>query len=203
MEQFKITKSMEKFIALQRTGYGDADIARCYFKDILKDFDSIKAHLPEKCNNVLDIGCGIGGIDAMIHEHYSQKQFHDPFLNMFDFRTTSDEVYYGYRSHGAVYNSLELTAEFLTLNGVKRDSLEIYDAHGDFIEQDYDLIISLLSCGFHYPVETYLSQIKKCNPKVVILDIRKHSNQMDLLKSKFASVEVIAEWGKCERVLLK
>jgi len=194
-----INEQIEHYIKLQRTGYGEADTAKSYTKDIKKDYDSVKEHLPEKCDSILDIGCGIGGIDLMLYNHYNGNVF----LNMYDFRTTSNDIYYGYRSHGAVYNSLELTRDFLTMNGVKRDSFEIYDAHGSFIEQDYDIIISLLSCGFHYPVETYLQQIKKCSPKVVILDIRKHSNQIGLLKDNFNHVETIAEWEKCERILLK
>ena len=156
-------------------------------------------YLPETCDSVLDIGCGIGGIDVMLYNHYGQK----PFLNMYDYDKISPKPHYGYEPAGKAYNRLEATADFLKLNGVGRKDFEIYDAHGAFIEQDYDIIISLIAMGFHFPVETYLQQIKKCNPKVVILDIRKDTNQIDLLKDNFSEVEAIMDWERGARYILR
>ena len=199
MNNFKINPEIKKYIKLQRPGYGEVDFPRRYYENVLHDYNIIRMYLPETCDSVLDIGCGIGGIDIMLYNHYKEK----PFLNMYDYAETSDKIYYGYWETAAVYNSLEATADFLKLNGVDRKDFETYDAHGAFIEQDYDIIISLIAMGFHFPVETYLQQIKKCNPKVVILDIRKDTNQIDLLKDNFAEVEPIMDWERGARYILK
>lgn len=194
-----ITKDMEQYIKLQRTGYGAADIASCYYKDIRKDYESIKAYLPEECNSILDIGCGIAGIDLFLYEHYNERAE----INLFDYTHIDKSIYYGYHDNASVYNDLSLSVNFLELNGVKKDSINFYDAENGFFLKPYDIIISLLSCGFHYPVKTYLGQIKQCNPYITILDIRKNSGQIEMLRDNFKSVEVISTYSKCERVLIK
>lgn len=194
-----ITKQMEQYIKLQRTGYGEADTAKCFEKDIYKDLLSIRPHLPKSCKRILDIGCGIGGIDLYLYNHYKGLCN----LHLLDYSKTSEQIYYGYKQTGAAYNSLHLTRQFLEVNEVSPDDIYTHDADCGFPLDSYDLIISLLSCGFHYPVEIYLDKIKQAKAGIVILDIRKHSNQMELLKSNFASVEVVADYSKCERILIK
>lgn len=194
-----INESIKDFIRLQRTGYGSADVARCYGKDIKKDYGSIKDHLPENCSNVLDIGCGIGGIDLLLYNHYSGNIE----LNLFDFTQTDKEIYYGYKERGSIYNSLKNSAQFLADNGVNPSAIFTHDAGGKFPDGQYDIIISLLSCGFHYPVDTYLAQIIKAKRGIVILDIRKNTGQIEVLKSAFGTVKIIADYGKCERVIAK
>jgi len=195
----KITVEMERYIKLQRTGYANSDIQRCYQKDIQKDFDSIKPHLPKELLRSLDIGCGMAGIDLMLYNHYQGKLE----LHLFDYTALSDSIYYGFRKEAAVYNSLTLSADFLKLNGVEKKRIGIHDASLSFPRKPYDLIISLLSCGFHYPVETYLKDIKDCLYGVLILDIRKNTGQIEVLKRNFKTVETIAEYSKCERVFVK
>ena len=225
---------MENYIRLQRTGYGNADITRCFMKDIQKDLISIRPHLPKFCNRILDIGCGIGGIDLYLYNHFKGLCQ----LHMLDYNKTSESVYYGYKPEGAAYNSLDFTMEFLKINGVNESQIALYNAgmnefpscetaadddcllchgqgeywEGNFIKLvkcecacnvKFDIIISLLSCGFHYPVETYLDKIKAAKSGIVILDIRKNSGGLELLKNNFSSVEVIADYEKCERVLIR
>jgi SAM-dependent methyltransferase len=194
-----INNSIEHFIKLQRTGYGTANIARCYEKDIQKDYNSIKNYLPENCANVLDIGCGIGGIDLLLYNHYLKNLK----LNLFDFSRTDKEIYYGYQARGSIYNSLATSTQFLIENGVQLSDIAAHDASVKFPDGKFDIIISLLSCGFHYPVETYLAEIIKAKRGIVILDIRKNTGQIEALKAAFVSVQIIAEYGKCERVLIK
>ncbi len=194
-----ITKQMEEYIKLQRTGYGGADIARCFEKDIYKDLLSVRPHLPKFCKRILDIGCGVGGIDLYLYNHFKGLTE----LHMLDYSRISKSVYYGYQHEGAVYNSLDLTADFLKLNGVDKKKIAVYDAENKFPSGKFDIILSILSCGFHYPVETYIEKIKAVKSGIVILDIRKNSGQIKLLQDNFESVEVIADYSKCERVLIK
>ena len=202
----KITGKMDKFIRLQRTTYKDAETAAAYEKDIQKDFDSIKNFLPENCGKILDIGCGIAGIDLFLSRHYKGI----PQIYLFDYDKIDEEIYYGYRKRGSVYNSLSDSMEFLAMNGVDKGKIEARNVEGGFRLDQYDVIISLISYGFHYPIETYLREIKMCKAGIVILDLRKKSKvldkktlQIDLLKNNFDSVEVIADYQKHERILIK
>ena len=195
-----ITDSMHKYIALQRTGYGkNADIAKCYEGDIGRTYESIKAYLPKNCSRVLDIGCGLGGIDLMIYNHYNGNVE----LNLLDYSKIDDKIHYGYQNTGSIYNSLELSKEFLVMNGVDESKIKIHNAENEFPIGRFDVILSILSCGFHYPVSTYLDKVKDCLDGVAIFDIRKHSNQEDELRKNFNHVEVIAEYTKCHRTLFK
>ena len=45
-------------------------IKQLYIDDIEKEYFSIRGFLPENCSNVLDIGCGVAGIDVLLNEHY-------------------------------------------------------------------------------------------------------------------------------------
>jgi len=195
-----ITDSMHKYIELQRTGYGkNADIAKCYEGDICRTYESIKAYLPNDCSRVLDIGCGLGGIDLMVYGHYNGNVE----LNLFDYSKIDDKIHYGYQNIGSIYNSLELSKEFLVMNGVDEHKIRIHNAENEFPIGRFDVILSILSCGFHYPVSTYLSKVKDSLNGVAIFDIRKYSKQEDELRKNFNHVEVIAEYTKCHRTLFK
>ena len=60
-------------------------------------------------------------------------------------------------------------------------------------EQQFDLIISLISWGFHYSIDTYLDETAASLAKggVMLLDIRKDSDSIDILKTRFGSVEIV------------
>jgi 2-polyprenyl-3-methyl-5-hydroxy-6-metoxy-1,4-benzoquinol methylase len=94
MEEFKITEEMKKYISLQRTGI-KSNFEKRYFKEINYHWETIK----EKCqsiNSVLDIGCGIGGIDYFIAKNNTNCQ-----INLLDKTKIENEVYYGFKEKGA------------------------------------------------------------------------------------------------------
>lgn len=65
-----------------------------------------------------------------------------------------------------------------------------------------DLIISMKSWGFHYPVRTYLQLAKRSlNPGGrIILDLRKRENQIETMAANFHLVELdVGRSDKCFR----
>lgn len=195
-----ITDSMHKYIELQRTGYGkNADIAKCYEGDIGRTYESIRDYIPNDCSRVLDIGCGLGGIDLMVYNHYNGNVE----INLLDYSKVDDKIHYGYQNTGSIYNSLELSKEFLVINGVDESKIRIHNAENEFPIGRFDVILSILSCGFHYPISTYLSYVQGCLDGVAIFDIRKDTDQIEELKDNFNEVEVIAEYKKCYRTMFK
>ena len=71
--------------------------------------------------------------------------------------------------------------------------------------QQFDLIISLISWGFHYPVATYLKSAfdKLKTNGMIIIDVRKDSNGIEELKEEFKEVNIIKEFSKHFRVMVK
>ena len=66
-----------------------------------------------------------------------------------------------------------------------------------------ELVISLISWGFHYPIQTYLDQVFALLAKggTMIIDVRKQTEGLDMLGKRFAKVDVILEKSKYWRVL--
>jgi SAM-dependent methyltransferase len=175
---------------------------RLFNEDMAKEYETIKNYLPSHINSVLDIGCGVAGIDVLIYSHYKERHKN---INLFllDKTELNDKVYYGLEKQAAYYNSLDVAKSLLIENGVEANAIhlqEVTDNARIFPGEKFGLIISLISWGFHYPVETYLDQAYDLlEPNgVLIIDIRKRSGEEQLIeiKNKFKNVEIIYEAPK-------
>lgn len=198
----KVIPEAIQYIKLQRTEYANSDTFEQDFVDDIKwDLDSIGTHLPEKADSVLDIGCGVAGIDVLFSEYYRQPQ-----LFLLD-KTELDRVWYGFQSTGAFYNSLDVAKFMLTENGIPESNVHLVEAQDDFSINTpehirFDLVTSFISWGFHYPVETYLSEVMRviADDGVLIVDLR-YEADMGILKSRFNHVEKICQKNKAHRVV--
>lgn len=179
-----------------------ARVKELFNQDLAHEYESIRTALPEQCSAILDIGCGIGGIDVLLNRHYAARQ---PTFYLLD-KTQVDSVYYGFKSRGAFYNSLEVAKEVLTANGVASENVVLVQATDDNrieIAGPIDLVISLISWGFHYPVGTYLERVHELlRPGgYLILDVRRGTGGDAVLRNKFATVRPIEETEKYTRVV--
>lgn len=68
------------------------EIKDLYHKDIFGIYNNIKAHLPAQCDSVLDIGCGIAGIDLFLFRHYQPEKA--PQVYLLDKTSVDQRVYY-------------------------------------------------------------------------------------------------------------
>ncbi len=163
------------------------------------EYDTIRAHLPGKINNVIDIGCGIGGIDVFLSKNHGR-----PSIYMLDYDKEDTAIHYGLQKEGSKYNSLEATREFLDANYVYNYKL-CDAAKGWPAGVKFDLIISLLSCGYHYPLEKYLPNIlaDMTADGILIIDVRQGSRDLALAKTAFGSVEIICDANKAYRILAR
>lgn len=171
-----------------------------YIADMEAEYSDIKNYLPENAINILDIGCGIGGINVFLSKHYNSPETTFYCLD----KTKTDNIYYGFKEKAAFYNSLDVAKEFLSLNGIKKVyTLSANDNNTIEINEKFDLILSLISWGFHYPVETYLFQAytRLREGGHMIIDVRKNTIGLDKIKSVFGDVKVISETDKKTRIL--
>ena len=91
---------------------------------------------------------------------------------------------------------MEATKETLVDNGVDEKHISVYEVSDENLtivkNKKYDLIISLLSCGWHYSISVYLDLIKESlnDDGLIILDIRKNTDEFSLALEHF---ELISE----------
>lgn len=118
-----------------------------YVLSVAQDFEQIAPFLPEKVDSILDIGCGLAGIDVLLKQKYP-----DARLMLLDSDGPPENWACNFASEMLPFMQRDETAKFLESNGVKVD--EWLDV-GTKEALSADLIISLYSWGWHYPLETY------------------------------------------------
>ena len=170
-------------------------ITSLYMADMEREYLNIKNHLPEICESIVDVGCGIAGINIFLNQHYKDKAVQ---FFLLDKSKVEDNVFYLFKPKGAFYNSLELAGDVLKANGIPQENIHLVEANDKNemnIKQNVDLIISLISWGFHYPISTYLErayELLNAEGRLII-DVRKNTDGEEALVRLFGNVEVIDE----------
>ena len=113
---------------------------------LLSDFVMIGPYLPDKVSRILDIGCGMAGIDVLLKRRYPDAEL---WLLDGDGNDPRD----GWeKSRPEAFSSREEADKLLLANNV------IADRWIDINTTEHlkaDLVISLASWGYHYPLKTY------------------------------------------------
>jgi SAM-dependent methyltransferase len=157
-----------------------------------KDFELCLPFLDDtlpKDSKILDIGCGLGMFDVFLSKKYEKSTV---FLQ--DKSDTIDMInrkYNGFNQKYYYYNNLDLLTEFISSNSVK--NYKIINGEELFnINEKFDLIMSLLSCGWHYSLTTYLDYIKNhlTDTGKLIIDVRNDTEE-SLLYTTFHNVNRI------------
>lgn len=182
-----------------------AAITSAFLTSVQEDLAEIDSHLPGRANRILDIGCGVGGIDVLLNDHY---QAQSPQFFLLDKSQLDPTVFYDFHKQTAFYNSLDLARQMLKLNGVAEPAIHCLEATPDNriqMEGGIDLAISLISWGFHYPVSTYVNEVARVLTPGggVILDVRKGTTGLKELRDCFPEVKVLVEKPKYLRLLAR
>lgn len=167
-------------------------ILQSYREEVQIDWDGIAPFLPDEVHKSLDIGCGVGGVNEFIYRRFADVK--SLSMTLADKDGVTDKIRYGMSRNPSVYNSLQCSVDYLTSVGVSLDSIKTVDLNASQLPEDesFDLIISLISLGFHYPVDVYLDYlIDHLNDRgVLILDCRSGSGGIELLKRYFDVVKI-------------
>jgi SAM-dependent methyltransferase len=142
-----------------------------YKKIKQEHFIKIDEYLNSPIKNILDIGCGIA------HESIQFNKKYKTALTLLDSNTTTGKTN-GYNNANSFgfYNSLDdLKAYFSKL---ELQNIQLHDIKDYQSNEKFDVICSYLSCGFHYPLDTYFDLIKKHMHKNtrLIFSLRKNVN---------------------------
>lgn len=142
-----------------------------------------------------DIGCGYAFIDLMIHRLYGTK------LVLIDIERT-DNIYFKYQEKGAGYSNLGTARAFLEANGVPSKSILTINPEKSDLQQapKVDMAMSLLSCGFHYPVATYAGFFHSHVGKALLLDIRRRKPEGRALMDEWGTSRILHRGPKHDSV---
>lgn len=185
-------------------------ICQQYLDQMETEYSELRPFLPEDASSILDIGCGMAGIDLFLWEHYRDQS---PTITLFDKSEVSDELYYRFYENAAFYNSLDTARENLTNSGIPGENVRTVEASPENLRElnDVDFCLSLYSWGFHYPVKTYIDEITEVLSADgrVILDLRKETGEVtkdtdgyQACDRAFGTIEEIKDEHKYRRVML-
>lgn len=155
----------------------------------------IAPHLPATCARLLDVGGGMGGIDALIARRYGG----DCEVTILDGVEDPPVV----RRHFETFNDARIALEFLSANGVARSRFIPPTSARLLGGRLFDLVVSFASWGFHYAPETYLDAVRGCCTPgtVLILDVRRGKpSWLGDLFDAFGRGETISRHGKFDRL---
>jgi hypothetical protein len=171
-----------------------------YGATIRRTYESFAHLLPETANRIMDIGCGMAGIDVYLSAHYN----HEPLLYLVDKHGVADRINSGYSLSAdkfAHYHDFDAALDLLSQNGVPLDNVRCFDLMQErFPSIGCDVVISLLSMGFHYPVDDHPWQVREGG--VFIADIRKETDNIERLE-RMGDVQIVHESLKYHRVVLQ
>lgn len=154
----EVPKSAFPYITRQRTEI-TANVAEEYGRSIRRDYRQIEPFLPDTCESILDIGCGVAGIDVLLKRRYPNAE-----LRLMDGDGDDKTRMAGFGETMRPFANREVTEALLRKNRIPFSG---WVEPGTKEKLTFDLVISLLSCGWHYPATTY-----DVDAKLVIYDIR-------------------------------
>lgn len=157
---FTVPDECVRYIRWQRHTLLDAhvpdpeEVKRRYVADIEAEFAQMEPYLPDEVESIIDVGCGMAGIDVLL-----KRKFPEARLTLLD--SDGENLYHydagwgglgGWHTDMAPYTNRAAAESLLAANGFQVDKwMDVGTNEG----LDADLIVSLYSWGFHYPLSTY------------------------------------------------
>ena len=158
-----------------------------YYKIMADEFSIIERFIDSNDKIFLSIGGGVGGLELIINQKFENNKYHFIEKNY-----VSKKVKYGWggMENKEAYNDLNLQKDFLKMNNMSENQINIYDFDKDKLpEKEFDIIISLFSLDYHYDFnlyKDYLKKVSKPDTKIIFDTIR-----ADYFSKIFKKVEVI------------
>ncbi len=166
------------------------------FQDAEREARMLTDYLGDRTIDTLaDIGCGHAFVDLPLYRKYQSDVW------LIDIERTEDK-HHNFHDTGSGYSSLSGAKQFLTGNGVPTDKVFTCNPRQMALPAGpFDAIISLISAGFHYPIEEYATYgLKALKPGgVLIFDMRLGSDQDKFLEG-YSKIEQIDRQVKHVRI---
>jgi SAM-dependent methyltransferase len=170
--------------------------------DIHREFLAIRDRLTAPPRRICDIGCGLGHLDIFLAGAFEVDE-----ILLVDIESSATHRH-NFNREGSGYNSLASAGRFVRANvpattrvatcNPRREDLAAHAAKG------FDLVVSLLSCGYHYPTDEYVEFFRRgiAPGGILILDLRHNVPQNDL-SGLFDVVGTIEETDRYRRTIFR
>lgn len=169
-----------------------------YGIELAYTYNTFSQYLPVNAKNIMDIGCGMAGIQVFISAHYDHKID----ITLVDKNGVSDHILSGFaksKDEFSYYHNFEQALNLLKVNNVPIKNIKTCDLFKEsFPSAPFDIVISLLSWGFHYPILDYKPNVKPGG--IIIADCRNGTNGFDEL-SKLGKCTIIHQAKKFNRIV--
>lgn len=171
-ESQKAWEAGDKALLMQEIARRRDEIIEGAFLEVYKEYIPLRDALKgRKIGSVCDVGCGQGINDVFLHKEFA------PEFTLVDIEETPDQ-YHFWADSGSGYASLNAARALLVENGVAEDRVQtVNPGKTDWTQtgHGFDLVTSLISCGFHYPVDGYIDLFLDtvASGGAVCLDLRK------------------------------
>lgn len=154
-------------------------------------FNTLDNYLKSPPKKILDIGCGL----ARESEYFQKKYGTELYLLDGDFDSTKQRPRDNFWGTAESFKFYSPTQELKKSFDERQMNYTFVDALNPVIDENmkFDLIYSFLSCGFHYPANTYREMIERHSNKdtIVIIDCREDTLQQQ--KTDFDVVDIISK----------
>lgn len=170
-----------------------------------RTFSTFSDYLPNNTARILDIGSGMGGINILTYRAAGT----DPEVWLLDRDGVSVDWNAGYHSDPATfsyYNSFAQAKTFLSSNGVPVERIHCVDISSlSFPQENFQVVYSFLSWGFHYPVSLYIDDVydSLSDKGLLVIDVRNDTDGAAVLRKKFAKEPIsVLQGEKFERMCI-
>lgn len=168
----------------------------------LRQFEAFQEALPGRTfERVLDIGCGSGWFGIFAVHHLGTREIY--LLDGDTVGTRGDYTYSDVET--TPWHDVHKAADRIGRNVASDIKIVSHVVGRVDIHQNFDLIVSLRSCGHHYPVAVYLDLFHRCLEFEgnLVLDIRRGTDGVAVLtKAGFRCVARIDDPSvKCDRLI--
>jgi len=162
---------------------------------IYDDYLSIRHHLPETVGDILDIGCGFGGLAALLHLHYGPDQA--PRFHLVEQARIPGTEFSRPTPDAPALEPLVCARELLVANGIENDRvITVASSAAEVLSRsEYDLIVSVRSWCYLYPVETYIETARTAlRPGgILLVDVNKKLGGLAALREHLPDAHLVSD----------
>lgn len=185
---------------ITRMGHDLIRRAACF---IYLEFLELRPHLDKLSpKRVADIGCGYAFFDLFMAKSFGND------VVLIDIEQ-NEHRHFGFADEGAAYTSLTTATQMLEANGISPDRITAINPEKQDLGKvaPVDLATSFVSCGYHYPYETYMDFFKSgvTDDGAILLDLRRRKAEAGIRGlSVLGEVTQLEEaaYGSARRVLV-
>ena len=138
-------------------------------------------------NRILDIGCGYAFESEMFQKKY-QTELYLLDGSIDNTKHINRQTNYGTADNFSYYHTVNQLTESFDQRNINYTFVDSSNTSVLGFDLTFDVVYSFLSCGFHYPANTYRQLILEHTnaDSVIILDLRK-----DTLDEQLTSIEIL------------